>query len=193
MSRDLPTATTCAFSALSRSVGFAILLACTILNVQHAVAANTVTVGGLTYVNKGLVGVGRLAADLRDKFGETFGSGSGLAVDPRSWSRAGSGYRGTLYMLPDRGYNIGGTEDYRARLYKLTFVFKPPADPSALPVKARQNTLQLTLADTILLRDFGGRPLSGLDPTVDSMRRARNGFPVMPQATNGTLTLRPWS
>jgi len=189
MSRDRPRATTCAFSALSRSVGFAILLACTILNVQHAVAANTVTVGGLTYVNKGLVGVGRLAADLRDKFGETFGSGSGLAADPKSWSRAGSGYRGTLYMLPDRGYNISGTEDYRARLYKLTFVFKPPADPSALPVKARQNTLQLTLADTILLRDFGGRPLSGLDPTVDSMRHARNGFPVMPQATNGKISL----
>jgi hypothetical protein len=26
-----------------------------------------------------LVGVGRMSADLRDKFGETFGSGSGLA------------------------------------------------------------------------------------------------------------------
>jgi hypothetical protein len=47
----------------------------------------------------------------------------------------------------------------------------------------------LTLADTILLRDFGGRPLTGLDPTVDSMRRARNGFPVMPQATNGKISL----
>ena len=107
------------------------LLACTVLDVQDAAAAETVTVGGLTYVNKGLVGVGRLAADLRDKFGETFGSGSGLAADPKSWSRAGSNYRGTLYMLPDRGYNISGTEDYRTRLYKLTFVFKPPADPSA--------------------------------------------------------------
>src|SRR3974390_2136493 len=141
MSRDRPRATTCAFSALSRSVGFAILLACTILNVQHAVAADTITVGGLTYNNKGLVGVGRLAADLRDKFGETFGSGSGLAADPKSWSRAVSGYRGALYMLPDRGYNICGTEDYRPRLYKLTFVFKPPADPSDLPVKARPDTL----------------------------------------------------
>ena len=78
------------------------LLACTVLDVQDAAAAETVTVGGLTYVNKGLVGVGRLAADLRDKFGETFGSGSGLAADPKSWSRAGSNYRGTLYMLPDR-------------------------------------------------------------------------------------------
>src|SRR3974377_1983974 len=148
MSRDRPRATTCAFSALSRSVGSAILLACTILNVQHAVAAETVTVGALTYVNKGLVGVGRLAADLRDKFRETFGSGSGLAAHRKSWSRAGSGYRGTLYMLPDRGYNIGGTEDYRARLYKLTFVFKPPADPSALPGKARPDPLHLTLPDT---------------------------------------------
>jgi hypothetical protein len=72
MSRDRPRATACAFSALSRSIGFAMLLACTVLDVQDAAAAETVTVGGLTYVNKGLVGVGRLAADLRDKFGETF-------------------------------------------------------------------------------------------------------------------------
>ena len=33
------------------------------------------------FVNKGLVGVGRLPADMKDKFGETLGSGSGMAVD----------------------------------------------------------------------------------------------------------------
>jgi hypothetical protein len=174
---------------LSRSLGLTVLLAMTVLTAQRAVAADTVTVGGLTFVNKGLVGVGRLAADLRDKFGETFGSGSGLAADPKSWSRTADGYRGTLYMLPDRGYNISGTEDYRARLNKLTFVFKPSADPAEMPIAARQDTLHLTLADTMLLKDAGGRSLTGLDPTIDSMRPAGGGFPVMPQATNGGISL----
>jgi hypothetical protein len=34
--------------------------------------AETVTIGDLVFVNKALVGVGRLPSDLRDKFGETF-------------------------------------------------------------------------------------------------------------------------
>src|SRR2546423_478530 len=57
-----------------------------------ALGDDSVAIGGQTYVNKGLVGVGRIPADLRDKFGETFGSGSGLAVDPRSWTRTPTGY-----------------------------------------------------------------------------------------------------
>ena len=100
---------------------------------SFALGADTVTIGGLTYVNKGLVGVGRLPADLRDKFGETFGSGSGMAVDAKSWMRTPAGYQGTFYMLPDRGYNIGGTTDYRARINKLTITFTPLVDPAAVP------------------------------------------------------------
>src|SRR5829696_4525936 len=77
------------------------------------------------FVNKGLVGVGRLAADTKDKFGETFGSGSGIAVDWKSWRRTAEGYSGTFYLLPDRGYNVQGTTDYRARLNKVSVTFKP--------------------------------------------------------------------
>lgn len=90
---------------------------------------------------------------MRDKFGENFGSGSGLAPDPKTWSRADGAYRGTIYMLPDRGYNISGTENYRARLNKLTVVLRPPTDPKALPPEASQHTLEMTLADTTPLRD----------------------------------------
>src|SRR3954453_22060590 len=67
-------------------------------------AAETVTIGNLVFVNKALVGVGRVPSDLRDKFGETFGSGSGIAVDPRSWVKTPTGYKGTLFLLPHRGY-----------------------------------------------------------------------------------------
>src|SRR5437016_12074347 len=105
-----------------------------------ALAAETVTIGDLIFINKALVGVGRLPSDLRDKFGETFGSGSGIAVDPKSWTRTSAGYQGTFYMLPDRGYNVTGTSDYRARINKLFITFKPLDDPMAIPVGERQTS-----------------------------------------------------
>src|SRR5690242_2337498 len=71
---------------------------------------------GVVYLNKGLVGVGRIRAIQKDKFGETFGSGSGMAIDTKSWARDGAGYKGSLWLLPDRGYNVVGTTDYRPRL-----------------------------------------------------------------------------
>ena len=54
-------------------------------------AAQTVTLGGTTISHKGLVGVGRIPAPDRDKFGETFGSLSGLALDRRAWRPAAEG------------------------------------------------------------------------------------------------------
>src|SRR5215467_571808 len=100
-----------------------------------------------------LVGVGRLDAALRDKFGETFGSGSGMAIDPKSWTRDGASWRGTIWLLPDRGYNVSGTIDYRSRLNRLEVVLTPPANPEAMPAEARQRTVVARLADTILLTD----------------------------------------
>jgi hypothetical protein len=98
-------------------------------------------------INHGLVGVGRVAADLRDKLGETFGSGSGMAVDAASWRRDGAGCHGTIYLLPDRGYNVSGTIDYRSRLNRLEITFTPADQPEALAADARQRTVAARLAD----------------------------------------------
>src|SRR5499433_99094 len=149
--------------------------------------AETVIVGDLTFVNKALVGVGRLPSDLRDKFGETFGSGSAIAVDPRSWVRTPAGYQGTFYMLPDRGFNVTGTSDYHARINKLFITFTPLEDPTAVPVAQRQNSVVARLTDTILLTDAAGQALTGLDP--DGIRRAANGLPDLPQASNGRVSI----
>src|SRR5215471_7402541 len=149
--------------------------------------AETVIVGDLTFVNKALVGVGRLPSDLRDKFGETFGSGSAIAVDPKSWARTPAGYQGTFYMLPDRGYNVTGTSDYRARINKLFITFTPLDDPTAVPIAQRQSSVAATLTDTILLTDAAGQSLTGLDP--DGIRRAANGLPDLPQASNGRVSI----
>src|SRR3977135_148067 len=137
-----PSAFLCALRVIARAA----LMPDTRASPPAAFAAETVTIGNLVFVNKALVGVGRVPSDLRDKFGETFGSGSGIAVDPRSWVKTPTGYQGTLYMLPDRGYNIGGTSDYRARLHRL---FLLPArvflmgGTSAYP--ARLNKFPVTL------------------------------------------------
>jgi hypothetical protein len=174
---------TCSF----RFLALAALLALTSPAAPRA--ADNVAIGNLTFVNKGLVGVGRLPADLRDKFGETFGSGSSLAFDPKSWTRTATGYQGTLFTLPDRGYNVSGTTDYRARLNTLSITFTPRADPTALPVAERQNTVAATLTDTMLLTDANGEPLTGLDPVEGGIRAAANGFPDLPQASNGRVSV----
>src|SRR5262249_9692703 len=174
-------------AALRRS-GFAIL-AVAALSAPAARAENSVTLGGVTLVNHGLIGVGRLPADLRDKFGETFGSGSGMAIDPGSGRRDGASLRGTIYLLPARGYNVSGTIDYRSRVNKLEVVLTPPARPEDMPVDERQRTVAAELADTILLTDPAGAPLTGLDPAAGGIRPAKDGLPPMPQAPNGRVAL----
>ena len=166
-----------------------VLLAAVAIASGGAHAENTVTLGGVTLVNHGLVGVGRIPAAQRDKFGETFGSGSGLAIDPKSWTRNGAHYRGTLYLLPDRGYNVTGTSDYRSRLNKISIYFTPTPDPSRLPASERQRTVLARLADTMLLVDAAGVPLTGLDPIEGGIRPADGHFPAMPQAPNGHVAL----
>ena len=76
------------FSGLFRALRIVVLsgsIAGAFVPTPAAFAAETVTIGNLVFVNKALVGVGRVPSDLRDKFGETFGSGSGIAFDPKTW------------------------------------------------------------------------------------------------------------
>src|SRR5262245_21493359 len=174
------------YSACLRSLRVAALVA-VLVPASAPLAEETVTIGDLVFVNRALVGVGRLPADLRDKFGETFGSGSGIAVDPKSWTRTPAGYQGTFYMLPDRGYNVRETTDYRARINKVSIPFKPLGDPQAVPLEERQRSIEATLVATILLTDPSGEPLTGLDP--NGIRRAAGGLPDLPQAPNGRVSI----
>lgn len=140
-------------------------------------------------VSHGLVGVGRLPANLRDKLGETFGSGSSMAFDLSSWRRQGDSYTGTLYLLPDRGYNVDGTTDYSNRLNVLGIDFTPAKEGADA---TGQNQVRATLQDTIPLTEQNGTPLTGLDPVGgDTPRPAAGGFPVLPKATNGKIALDP--
>ena len=55
--------------------------------IPAAAADVSVDAAGITLVDHGLVGFGRIPANTKDQFGETFGSGSALALDQLSWTR----------------------------------------------------------------------------------------------------------
>lgn len=90
----------------------------------------TNVLGATTFINHGLVGVGHISASALDSFGETFGSMSGLQITGWGTNLDGS-YRGTLNVLPDRGYNSGAFyADFAARINQVGFTFRPYYGPT---------------------------------------------------------------
>ncbi len=166
----------------------AALVAFSMLTPAAAFADTTATVGGLTFISKGLVGVGRIPSNQRDKFGETFGSGSGMSIDSAQWSKDADGYKGTLWLLPDRGYNAAGTTDYRERVNTLTIKFMPTAPGTAPAAGMEQAGVKAELADTLLLTDDKGTDTSGLDP-LNGTRAASGDMPVLPEAETHKISL----
>jgi hypothetical protein len=88
--------------------------------------AGGVTLGGTTFVNKGLQGVGRFAGNAIDPAtGETLGSISDMQIS--NFTNLGNGsWSGTFHFLPDRGYNAGSIfSNYAARINTFDFTFTP--------------------------------------------------------------------
>ncbi|CAN5191112.1 esterase-like activity of phytase family protein [soil metagenome] len=131
----------------------------------------TVTLNGQTFVNRGLVGVGRLSAATRDFNGETLGSFSGMALDLASWRRLADGtYTGSLTTLPDRGPNnvgpFAGTTDYANRVHRHRLVFTP-AD----------GVLKIRPTGGFLLKDETGQSFTGKDPGANVLTRGGMRYP----------------
>ncbi len=147
--------------------------------------AQSATLNGQTLVNHGLVGVGRMPAGLKDRFGETFGSFSAFTFEPGTWQRQPDGsYTGTLLAQPDRGYNAVGTTNYIPRFNKIAVRFVPA------PAGGRQTQVALELVDTIRFAEADGTPFTSLDPNGGpSGVAARPGFPPLPAGFNGRLAL----
>jgi hypothetical protein len=124
--------------------------------------SSTVSFGGQNFVNKGLVGVGVFATNVLDGRGDTFGSFSSFKLDHNSWRKNADGsYSGTLYTLPDRGYNVAGLIAYPARIHQMGLTFTP--DYTANNVAQTQMTL--SLQRTISITDFAGQTTTAVDPT----------------------------
>jgi hypothetical protein len=162
---------------LARLAGAALI----VIAVGGIAAAQPVVFQGQTFVNKGLVGVARVPSNARDQFGDTLGGfGSAMAMDLRSWRKDRNGnYSGTLYMVPDRGWNTQGTVDYRGRRHRFDVTLTPLFTGST----TAQNQLRLDYKGSVLFH-HGAIQTTGLDPTgvVPNTHR----FPELPLA-NGSI------
>ncbi|KAG8530771.1 uncharacterized protein KY384_004128 [Bacidia gigantensis] len=138
---------------------------------------------GEHYTYESLAGYGFVASDARDRYGDTLGGfGSSIALDRKSWQKSKNGtYTGTLWALPDRGWNTQGTLNYQNRIQKFSLSFSPAV--SASISNPSQPNLKLAYVDTILLTGPGGVPTTGLDADVTGSFAAANGFPILPKAT----------
>lgn len=144
-------------------------------------ATKSVSFAGATYLNKGLVGVGNFPASAVDGLGDTLGSFSSFKVDPATWRKHADGsYSGTLYTLPDRGYNRTGLIGYAARLQKFDLVFRPDYTTQVVG----QTQLTLTFKGTTKLTDLDGQPTTAVNPDGTTLGSLTN-VPV----ANGKLTL----
>jgi hypothetical protein len=165
---------------LARGAGFLLLP----VAISAAESPRAAALGGQLFVNHGLVGMGRMPAAQRDRFGETFGSFSAFTFQPGSWRRETDGsYKGMLFAQPDRGYNGAGTTNYIPRYNKIEVTFRPAPGGAAA-----QNQVGLQLVDTVRYTESSGAPFTSLDP-VSSGTGSRPGLPPLPQAYNGRLSL----
>ncbi|CAG8979627.1 hypothetical protein HYALB_00011990 [Hymenoscyphus albidus] len=139
--------------------------------------------GGKNYTYDSLAGFGLVPSNSRDKFGDTLGGfGSAIAFDRAQWKKLSNGtYTGTMYALPDRGWNTQGTVNFQARVHKFGIVFTP--SPSATSNNPSGNNLFITYQDsTLLFAPDGITPTTGLDADV-SGHITYPGFPDLPAAT----------
>jgi hypothetical protein len=149
-----------------------------------ASADSSVAFQGRSFANKGLIGVARIPSNAVDQFGDTLGGfGSGMAMDLDSWHKNRDGsYGGTLYMLPDRGWNTQGTVDFRGRLHRFEVTLNPLYTGSAMS----QNQLQMKYKSSILFHRWGGQQTTGLDPA--GVQPADLVFPDLPIASNKSIS-----
>lgn len=70
----------------------------------------SITCGSSKYEYNYLAGYGSVPGDAKDSTGDTLGGiGSSMAIDKKTWKLAGHNYMGTLWALPDRGFNVNGS------------------------------------------------------------------------------------
>lgn len=153
-------------------------------NITNVDAPVSVTLGGRSFTNHGIVGAGRLGANTLDFRGETLGSFSGMSLDLKSWQRNADGsYGGGMYTLPDRG-PFDGAIDYRNRVHTESIRFTPLTGTAALPQSpASQSQLVITPTGGFTLKDANGVEMTGRDPGASTVTRAGITYPLATAAT----------
>jgi uncharacterized protein YhjY with autotransporter beta-barrel domain len=154
-------------------------------NIATGLGATSTTFSANTFINHGLVGAGRVDASLKDAFGDTLGSFSGMALDLSTWRKSGTSYSALLYTLPDRGYNDTSYSNYNGRISAFNLNFTPYIGSASLPASTtsqNQLTLNYNASKSFLLKDFNGNPTTGEDPGASTT--LQNGY-VLPMVAAG--------
>ncbi|KAH6843295.1 esterase-like activity of phytase-domain-containing protein [Chaetomium sp. MPI-CAGE-AT-0009] len=138
----------------------------------------SVSCNGQAYSYDGLAGYGSLKSDARDQYGDTISIGSAMSV--KDWKKTGNKYTGTMYGLPDRGWNTNGTQNTVPRIHIFEIAFDPT--PKASVAKPSGPNLEFQYKRTILLSGPDGKPMTGIDPDFTG-GLTYPGFPTMPAAT----------
>ncbi|GAB1312603.1 Esterase-like activity of phytase-domain-containing protein [Madurella fahalii] len=160
-------------------VGLGFTLVPVVASIKRGTSAVTsVSCNGQSYIYDGLAGYGSLQSDARDQYGDTISIGSSMAI--KDWKRTGKGYKGTMYGLPDRGWNTNGTQNSIPRIHIFDISFEPVSGVSV--AQPSGPNLEFQYKRTILLSGPDGRPLTGLDPDFTG-GQSYPGFPTMPAAT----------
>jgi hypothetical protein len=145
-----------------------------------AAAANpivsSVKIGTSTYEYNGLAGYGFVPFSEKDSRGDTIGGiGSSAAIEKKSWKKTGkTTYQGTLWGLPDRGFNVLGTINYQSRVHKFTVTL----DTSISGVN--KTNVQFKYQESIFFTDPKGTPLTGLDADAKGPYLTFSGLPEVP-------------
>ncbi|PNS21622.1 hypothetical protein CAC42_981 [Sphaceloma murrayae] len=142
------------------------------------------TCAGKKYSYERLAGYGFVASDAVDKFGDNLGGlGSAIFVEKGSWRRRWDGsYTGTLWALPDRGWNTQGTLNFQNRVHKFEISLNPR--PFATVDRPSGPNFELKYSDTIRFTGPDGQPTTGLDPKVRGPYLSFTGFDFeLPSAT----------
>ena len=160
--------------------------------------AGGVSVGGTTFINLGIQGVGRYSASATDPdTGETLGSFSGMQIT--GWSKDSNGtYSGVFQTLPDRGYNSGSTySNYAARINSFNFTFTPYASNATT---TNQNQITMSFAGSTRFtydhdNNVATAPIytTGLLPTTSNGSLFGKTVPVVSTSTtqsDGTFASR---
>jgi len=158
-------------------------------NISSAAGEVSAMLNGVTFVNKGLVGVGRIDAAAIDGWGESLGSVSGLQVS--NWTINGNGtYGGSFNFTPDRGYNSAPNfSNYAARIQKVDFSFNPYTGGATSGVAKNQFALTYDAAgSTKLTYDSGTGYVATTGLVPDSSTTIGGRLVPYVTVSNGTAT-----
>ncbi|KAF9446969.1 hypothetical protein P691DRAFT_732245, partial [Macrolepiota fuliginosa MF-IS2] len=151
-----------------------------VLTSPVATEVNRAMIDGVTFINKGIVAFGLIPSDFKESTGDTLGGiGSAIALKPNSWKAEGGRFSGTLFVHPDRGFNVDTTINYQSRHHEIDFKLEPYYGTRNLSFNDAQKTLRLTYKNTVLEFDVNRKTTSGLDPQSARLpdQRLRSSFP----------------